>query len=307
MRPHSSSATTLVALALVLLPATARADLSPSDELVEIERALALHPHDVRLVIAHAERSIEAGVPSRALEDAALAAALAPHDASIPAVRAEALVALGRADDALAELDRARGRGLAGHRALSLRARLLARERREEEAVEAWDEVIARWPDPDAFLERSALLARLGREAEALHSDREGLTLTGSAALRTSVIDRAARLGEHALALEAIAPLLDARAGSTRGRWLLRAAQILRDAGREAEAHARFEEAERELALRAGRRPSAATLVDHARALAGLARFDEAERQARRALALHTTRTEASAVLAEIALARGAR
>jgi tetratricopeptide (TPR) repeat protein len=175
------------------------------------------------------------------------------------------------------------------------------------EAVEAWDEVLRSAQDADAYLERGTLLSRLGREREALDNDREGLDRTGSAALRTSLVDRAAALGEHEVALEALAPLLEPRAGSARGRWLLRAAEILEAAGRTTEAAARFEEAEAELSRQTLRRPSAAALVDHARALERLGRHDEAERQARRALALRTASAEASALLAEITRARGGR
>jgi tetratricopeptide (TPR) repeat protein len=307
MQPPSRFALTLVALALSGVASSASADLPAREEILEIERALALHPHDVRLVIAHAERSIEAGDAERALEDLSLAAALAPHEPTVAAVRAEALVSIERFDDALAELERARAGGFAGPRALALRARILSRQGRLTEAVEAWDEVVSLSPDPDAYLERGALLARLGREREALANDREGLEITGSTALRLALVDRAEALGEHEVALEAIAPLIEPRAGATRGRWLLRAAEILREAGREAEATARFEEAERELALRTRRRPSAAALVDHARALEGLGRLDEAERQARRALALHTPSADAQALLRRLERARGAR
>ena len=307
LRARSDELLGSLLVTFALVATTARADLPPSEELVQIERALAQHPDDVRLVLAHAEASIEAGAPARALEDTALAAALAPRDSAIAAVRAEALVALDRREDALAELDRARGRGLAGPQGLALRARLLAREGRTAESVEAWDEILAAWPDPDGYLERSALLARLGRTSEALESEREGLAVTGSAALRVAVIDRAVALGEHEIALDALAPWIEPRAGGARGRWLLRAAEILRAARREREATARFEEAERALAEQASRRPSAATLVDHGRALLALGRHEEAERQARRALALRTRSPQATALVREIARARGAR
>ncbi|MBX7197015.1 MAG: hypothetical protein K1X94_33500, partial [Sandaracinaceae bacterium] len=83
----------------------------------------------------------------------------------------------------------------------------------------------------------------------------------------------------------ALAPLLAPRAGHGRGRWLVRAADILAAAGRAHEARDRYDEAARELRGGAARRPSAAVLTDLSRALLGLGRLDEAELEARRALA----------------------
>lgn len=279
----------------------ARADEPVEEELVEIDEQLAAHPHDLLLLLTHADLYLEAGEPRRSLDDLALAAALAPRDPHIPALRAEALTALDRVDEALVEITRARSLGLTTPRLLVLRARLLMRTARAEEAVAAWDDALAVADDLDGYLARSALLDRLGRTEAAMEGLEEGLAITGSTVLRLEVIERADARGDFTRALAALAPLLADRAGASRGRWLLLHAEILEHAGRTADARVSFEAARAALSRLATRRPSAAVRLDLSRALLGLGRHDEARTEARRALASSPQLREAREQLALIA------
>ena len=287
---------------------SARADAPVEEELVEIDAQLAAHPHDLLLLLTHADLYLEAGEPLRSLDDLALASALAPRDPHVPALRAEALAALDRLDEALVEITRAARLGLRTPRLLVLRARLLTRADRREEALVAWDEALSVAADLDGFLTRSALLDQLGRADAALAGLEEGLGITGSTVLRLEVIERRAARGEIDRAIDLLAPLLATRAGAMRARWWLMRAELLSRAGRDAEARADYEAARSELTAIARHRPSAAVRLELARALFGLHRVDEAAIETRRALASSPGLEGARELEARIARAqRGAR
>lgn len=295
--PRPTVAVLTLALALAGAPRPASADEPIDAELAELDVALAARPADVSLLVSRAEHLILAERADLALADMALAAALAPHDERVPAVRAEALAALGRPDAALTEVERAIAAGHPSTRVLQLRARLLASLARTDEAIVAWDEALARRPDPDGFLERSALLVSRGRHDEALDGLHEGLTLTQAASLRVEVVETARRLGRWDEALAALEPLVREDTGP---RWRIVRGELLALAGRMAEAHRDFEVALTLLAPRLERRPTAASHLDHARALAGLGRMGEAEAAVRRALSRSPGYRPAVAELARI-------
>lgn len=306
MRHSTRSWLTLVGLLAV--PSLAHADEPVEEELVEIDAQLAEHPHDLLLLLTHADLYLEAGDPARSLDDLSLAAALAPRDPHVPALRAEALAALDRVDEALVEIARAGSLGLTTPRLLVLRARLLTRLERQEEAVAAWDDALSVADDLDGYLTRSAILDRLGRAREARSRLEEGLAITGSTVLRLEVVMRCERDGDLDRALEVLAPLLAERDGALRGRWLNRRAAILTRAGRTDEARRDFLAAERELRAMVTRRPSAALRTELSRALLGLERVDEAGVEIRRALRASPDLREGREVLALITRAqRGGR
>jgi len=294
-------ATVVVALAIVHGGQLAHADEPVDDEIAELGAAIALHPADVSLLVARAEHLVRAERPEAALPDLTVASALAPRDPRVPAVRAEALVALEQREPALAELDRAIDAGLASPRVLQLRARLLADLGRTAEAIAAWDDVLAQAPDPDGYLERSTLLFDRGQSDEALVSLREGLALTGASSLRLEVIERARRLGRWEDALAALEPLT---ALADAPHWRILRGDLLAGSGRSLEARRDYEAALAMLEPRLTRRPTAASHVDHARALLGLRRLEEAEAACRRALARGPSHQPALETLAEIRAAR---
>jgi len=298
-----SIARAALALAVLLGSSRARADEPVDDEIAQLDAALALHPADVSLLVARAERLVLAERPEAALPDLLVAAALAPRDARVPAVRAEALLSLEQREAALTELDRAIDGGLASPRVLELRARLLARLGRPDEAIAAWDDALALTPDPDGYLERAALLVDQRRAADALESLREGLALTGAASLRLELIDRARQLGRWDDALVAIEPLV-ALEGAP--HWRVVRGDLLTRAGRALEARRDYEAALAMLELRLTRRPTAASHTDHARALLGLGRIGEAAAACERALARGPSHPPALETRAEIRIARAA-
>ncbi len=291
----------VTALAALHGVSSARADEPVDEEIADLDAALALHPADVSLLVARADHLVQARRPESALPDLALAAALAPRDPRVPAVRAEALIALDQREPALAELDRAIDAGLTSPRVLRLRARVLAELERPAEAIAAWDEALAIAPDPDGYLERSALLREQAQSDAALAGLREGLALTGAASLRLEVIELARRLGRWDDALRAIEPLVALEAAP---RWRVMRGDLLTGAGRSREARTDYEAALVMIEPRLSQRPTAATHTDHARALLGLGRLEEAEAACRRALARGPSHRPALETLAEIRAAR---
>jgi tetratricopeptide (TPR) repeat protein len=182
---------------------------------------------------------------------------------------------------------------------LAARAGVRARAGRDDEAIGDFDAAIALGPDPDLYLDRTALLLGLGRLEEASRGLREGLErLSGAASLRLALLDVEVRAGHWTAAL-ALADESIARAAIKTHAYLLRA-NILRAAGRGRDARADLERALVEADRDVNRRPTGLAL--HARALVLLAmgRTDEARRDLTSALTRSPRFTEARELLATI-------
>lgn len=154
---------------------------------------------------------------------------------------------LGDGVSLLAELDALMEEGLTGAQWL-LRAVLLHREERDEEALDALDEAIERGASPSrALYLKSCLLRDLERAGEALEALREAKEAAVDDGLMTiAELDHAQgllfwRVGSHEDALAQIDHAIELDPGSA-GRWLHRG-QILAALGRADEAAAAFDRA----------------------------------------------------------------
>jgi tetratricopeptide (TPR) repeat protein len=268
-------------------------------DIEELSERIVRDPSSVELYLERANRYRLDGRPDVALSDLDRAAAIAAGDPRIAAERGLSFADLGCDDEAEMELTRFLASGRASTAALAARARLRARAGRDDDAIDDLDAAIALGPDPDLYLERNALLRRLGRLEDASRGLREGLArLSGAASLRLALLDVEVSAGHWTAAL-ALADEALARAAVKTHAYLLRA-NILRAAGRERDARADLERALVEADRDVNRRPTGLALHARAQVLLALGRTDEARRDLRSALTQSPRFTEARELLASI-------
>ncbi|UJR82676.1 tetratricopeptide repeat protein [Sandaracinus amylolyticus] len=263
----------------------ALADPPVRDDVRALSAYLRSHPSDVAALIERSELYRREGNPEGALADLRVAAALAPDEPRVHAQRAVVLHAMGRHEEALAELDayveRAPG---PGPELLALRARILVRMERLDDAVADYDAALALREEVELYLERGRLLEQLGRIEDAARGYDEGLRVTDAAVLRVESIELDLRIGRADRALVHVDEGL-ARAPA-RARWLLLRARALDALARQREARAARDEALTEIERRLVRRPTAALHVERGEALLALGRADDALAAATRARSL---------------------
>jgi tetratricopeptide (TPR) repeat protein len=215
-----------------------------------------------------------------ALRDYDTAAAGFTNAAELDLGRGQALVGAGRFAEARAAFDRVVKLAPTNAPALLERARVLALLQQPALAIADYSRAIALQPSPHAveFLERAQLQAALEGPAAALAGLEEGLARLGwTLTLQLLAMDYEVALGRHDAALARLETVI---ARSSRNEnWLARKGEILRQAGRFAEARAALEAAlaeikrlpprllaaERTAALRAGIEKQLAALPATAR------------------------------------------
>lgn len=138
---------------------------------------LDVRPDDPAALAGLGSTLLALGRLDEALEASARAVGCAPAHPRVLSQRAAVLERAGRFDDAIAALQAARDRGAETDVALPL-ARLLARVGRQGEALAELDSRLAAAPrDRAAWVERAVLLQTLGRSDEALASCDRALAL----------------------------------------------------------------------------------------------------------------------------------
>lgn len=268
--------------AICFVTGTALAHDPPNEEIEEVTELLLAAPSDVELLQTRADLWLREGRPEEAAVDLTLARALRQNDPTTALLSAEVWRLRGRLGEAEAELDPVVERG-------SLEARMARARVREDagrlsDALLDYEEAMTIRPTITVALGQGRVLRALGRQRDAAaFYARAAVELGGAVVLVTSRIETLRGLGEHEDALRALQPLLDrARA---KGRWLLLRAEILRDAGRDAEARSANEEALAEAERLFARRHSIAARLERARALLAVGRGAEARVELRRVAA----------------------
>jgi tetratricopeptide (TPR) repeat protein len=236
---------TLVILAIALLPAVSLAHDGLHQQIVTLTARIAREPNSADLYLKRAEAHRLHRMWAKAAADYDTAARLAPSRREIELARGVMLLDSGRPSPALKYLDRYVGQQHPyDMRARIVRARALAKLSRSKDAIHdfsfAIDGVIP--VDLDAVLERAALMRSSGDVAAALLSLDEAMVLAGSiVALELTAIDLEIELRRFDEALERVERLA---AQSPRAEsWLARRGEILCLAGRSAEARRAFEAA----------------------------------------------------------------
>lgn len=200
-------------------------------------------PDNARLYLQRGEAHRENLDWPAAEADYDQAAQLDPRLAAVELCRGKLLADLGRTNEARSVFDQYLERFPEDGEALIVRARLLARLGETRLAIEDYNRGLKHLQNPQAefYLERAQLQAGAGQHTAALRGLQEGIENLGPlVALQLYALD---------LEIErrnfdgALSRLDDIMAQSQRKeRWLARRGEILRAAGRSAEARAAFED-----------------------------------------------------------------
>ncbi|MBK5295543.1 MAG: tetratricopeptide repeat protein [Vicinamibacteria bacterium] len=232
-------------MVLLLCPPTATAHSDLHQQIVALTRAIAAAPTDARLYLQRGELHRAHHAPRQARADYDRALALDPSLDAARLARARLLVEIGQAAKAGPDLDVFLARHPGHVNATLVRARAL-RERGELAGAAAdYDTVLAAAPDPDHGLERARLLGATGRDADRQQA------VAGLDALMTSLgpivtleLEAVALLATSGDYDDALARVERAIARSPRATvWRVRKADLLRQAGRTAEARQAYHDA----------------------------------------------------------------
>lgn len=238
----------LVAAALVAVLVAPRLAAAHGDlhaQIVALTRTIAAAPTDATLYLQRGElyRAHHEPGPARADYDRALA--LNPSLDAARLARARLLVEIGRPAEAGADLEAFLARHPRHVTATLVRARVRRDLGDLPGAVADYDAVLVDKPDPDVGLERARLLAATGRDADrlvAVAGLEQLMTRLGPiVTLELEAVGLLERGGDDDRAL-AVVDRAIART-PTQSHWLVRRADLLRHAGRLAEAHRAYQHA----------------------------------------------------------------
>lgn len=273
---------TLALLALLTLstPAALTAHPGARAQRERLTRAIERSP-TASLLLERARAARVAGELQRAQADLGRATKLAPRHPLLARERGLLRLALGQAaraipdltshlelhpHDASVRLGRARASSGLGHHARSLRD---------------YDVLRAQAPCVPVYLERGALLERMGRPDAALANYQEGVrAAAGAVVLRQELVRLALAQRAHGVAREALAPMLERR-DIHRTPWLLRLGEVEAMAGRPKAAGRARADAVREAERAVARRRSPLLLMWRARAYLSIGRTQDARRDLR--------------------------
>jgi tetratricopeptide (TPR) repeat protein len=224
-----------------VLPAAGHGDLH--EQIEQVTRRIATGP-TAALHLRRGELYREHEEYEKALADYRTASELDPSLAEVELGRGKALLAAGRPGDARLALDRFLA-AKPGHAAgLEVRGRALAAAGRTREAIADFDQALARAeePVPETFIERSMLQRAAGDSRAALEGLDEGIRRLGPIlTLQSAAIEIELAEQRHDAALARVALL--AGAAERKEGWHFQRGEILRAAGRPAEARQAFHEA----------------------------------------------------------------
>ncbi|MEW5740970.1 MAG: hypothetical protein AB1938_18765 [Myxococcota bacterium] len=270
----------LGALLAVLLPSLARAHAGLEADVARLTKALDEAP-SAALYLRRAEKLRLLGRTDEALADVDRARGRGASLLLVSEARGLCFAAKGEPAKAVAELDGFLGGGGVSQDALRTRAAMLRRLGRGAEAVLDARRAVELYPEPDVVLELARLEESLGRPADAARTLEQGLArLGGAVTLRLELIALYRRTGQHGLALAHARTAASALEVKT--QWQLLAAEILLDLGRGSEARAELEAVIAQLDARLARRPNALQLEARGRALELLARTTKQAKEAAR-------------------------
>jgi tetratricopeptide (TPR) repeat protein len=211
----------------------------PEHEIEVISERLAREGDSADLFL---ERAIEyrvLGRLSEASRDLHRAVRLAPFDPLLLRELAQLELQRGRVSEAMVWVRQALQlkdlSAVERSAVLMIRSQCRVAEGSAEKALEDCDEALR--SDPllvQAYLERSALQRRLGRQRDRIAGIEEGIRRTGAGLLSAERVEAFLDAGQWQRALEAIEPELSA--SRLQGTWKIRRARALQGAGRKAEA-----------------------------------------------------------------------
>jgi len=235
-----------LAVALICLPAIliAPAALGHGEwhvQIGEVLRQMQLDPNNPALYLRRGELYREHSDWQAAEEDYDRAAQLNPNLAAVDFCRGKLLADLGQTNDARALFDKYLLRCPEDGYAFVARARLLVGVGEIRSAIQDYTKGLERigGPQPELFLERAQLQVGQDKVAAALSGLDEGIKKLGPMiALQLYAIDLEIGRKNYDGALARLNTIL--QQSLRKERWLARRAEILREAGRTAEAAKAF-------------------------------------------------------------------
>jgi tetratricopeptide (TPR) repeat protein len=267
----------LVGLALAGLGTTeARAHAGLHRDIERATRAIESDPESPDLYARRAHYYRLGGHLDQSLADLERGRELDPENLAVTVGLGLTLSALGRDAEAEAELNRFLSAGGRSVRAYSERAAVRARNGRFQEAIEDYTEAIKMKRDVELYVRRGALQeARGDLEAAALGYSDGFQNLGGAVTLRLALIRVETDRGEYDSALTYIDEELQRVPVKT--NWYLHRADVLRAAGRTAEAELALNQALTEANQVIEKRATGIHLFSRAKVYVALGRTDLAK------------------------------
>ena len=235
---------TIVALLLALCPLAAMSHGDLHERIAALTARLQNDPTNALLLLERGELHRQHGEFVAALDDLAAAERLDPGLDRLDFARGRTRFESREWRSACAALNRHLERHPDHVTALLLKARCLVALGENDAAAKNFDRgiALAAAPEPDDYLDRSAVLLTLGRADEALRGLDDGLARIGPAVpLQLRAIDLEVSAGRIDVALDRLARA--AASAPRREVWLEKRATLLRRAGRNLEASASAGEA----------------------------------------------------------------
>jgi tetratricopeptide (TPR) repeat protein len=224
------------------IPAWAHGGLD--EQIARLDEQIKKQPRDPSLLLRRAELHRLHGDFAAAEEDYSRTLQLSPDSTAAELGRGKLFLQLKQFEKARAALDRALRLQHANTEAWLTRARVLRAQGQLSAAAEDYAEAIARAlsPEPDPFLERAEVLAKLNRPAEAIATlDAGNAALGPLATLQLMAVDVELQRGRYDAALARLDSV--ASQAARKESWLARKGEILERAGRNSEAEQAYREA----------------------------------------------------------------
>jgi tetratricopeptide (TPR) repeat protein len=236
----------LLLAVLALAPVPLRADEEVDEEIHELTALIAAQPENAELYLERGELYRQVENWQAALSDYDRAQKLDPALHVIDFARGRLYLETGKASQARTALDRFLEKFPSHGEARMMRARALVQLRQPTAAIADYDAAIANFhpPTPDLYHERAKAIAALGpkRELDAIASLDEGISRLGplvSLQMHAIDLELSSRRFDAAIArLETIS-----NKSKRKEYYLLQKGDILKKAGRHADAKAAWKEA----------------------------------------------------------------